>query len=368
MDATRKSVLLVDDNLASLTLGKELLKPRYTVYSAPSAERMFYILKKLVPDVILLDIDMPDMNGYEAIQILKATRRYAEIPVVFLTSKYEVESETKGFDLGASDYIIKPFAAPVLIKRIENQILIAAQQQLIKRHAGDLSSLVSIKDAQVHDLQNAAFTTLANLVELRDKYTVGHVMRIKLYFNALVEELFRQDVYTEEISQWNLDVIAPSVLLYDIGKIAIPDNVLNKPGKLDPRETEIMRTHVELGVDALTRAMSETSENEFLRHAQNIVACHHENWDGKGYPRGLRGERIPLEARLVAIASVYDALISWRPYRSAYSHSEALQIIKEGAWTQFDPDLVEVFLAVEYIFQRITNEYAPERPQGEILR
>ncbi len=240
MEETRKTVLLVDDNQSSLTLGKEILKPHYKVYSAPSAERMFYTLERITPDVILLDIDMPEMNGYEAIEILKATRRYADIPVVFLTSKYDVESETKGFDLGALDYIIKPFAAKVLIKRIENQILIAAQKQLIKRHAGNLSSLVSIKDAEVHGLQNAVFTTLANLVELRDKYTSGHVTRVQLYIKALIGELFRQDIYTEEITlwnlAWNLDVIVPSVLLYDIGKIAIADSVLNKPGKHSPRE------------------------------------------------------------------------------------------------------------------------------------
>ncbi len=362
MDTKRGSVLLVDDNKSSLTLGRDMLKPHYKVYSAPSAERMFYILERIAPDVILLDIAMPDMDGYEAIQILKADWRYADIPVIFLTAKYDEESEVKGFDLGATDYIFKPFSAPVLIKRIENQIFIAEQKRSIRQHAGSLSSLVSKKNAEAHNLQNAIITTLANLVELRDKYTGGHITRVQLYTKTLIEELFARDLYTAEINMWNLDLIVPSVQLYDIGKIAIADSILNKPDKLTKMEAGIMRTHVAVGIDAVNRVVRKAQEGDFMRHALHIVASHHERWDGGGYPKGLAGEEIPLEARLVTLASVYDALISWRPYRDAYTHQEAVKIIGDGAGAQFDPVLASVFLDVESKFSKIVQRYKPVKP------
>ncbi len=362
MDTNRGSVLIVDDNKSSLMLGKDLLKPHYKVYSAPSAERMFYILKRIVPDVILLDIAMPDMDGYEAIQLLKADWRYQDIPVIFLTAKYDEESEIKGFDLGATDYIIKPFSASVLIRRIENQIFIAEQKRSVQQHAGSLSSLVSKKNVEVHNLQNAIITTLANLVELRDKYTGGHITRVQLYTKTLIEELFKQDLYTDEISMLNLDLIVPSVQLYDIGKIAIADSILNKRDNLTKLEAGILRTHVAVGIDAVNRVMRKAPDGEFMRHALHIVSSHHERWDGSGYPKGLAGEEIPLEARLVTLASVYDALISWRPYRDAYPHAEAVKIIEDGAGTQFDPALVSAFLAVENNFAKITQRYKPVKP------
>ncbi len=364
----RNTVLLVDDNKTSLTLGKNVLKLVYKVYTAPSAERMFYILQRIVPDVILLDIAMPDMDGFEAIRLLKADVRLADIPVIFLTAKYDYESEVTGFDLGASDYIVKPFTAALLIRRIENQILITQQKQSIQDHAGNLSTLVSKTYAEVYKLRNAIITTMANLAELRDKYTGGHITRVQLYTKALIAELLAQDRYTDVIYLWNLDLIIPSVQMYDIGKIAISDSILNKPEKLDKKEAAIMRTHVSIGIDAVNRVMRKAEEGGFMRHALNIVASHHERWDGNGYPKGLQGEEIPLEARLVTLASVYDALVSWRPYRDAYSHQEAIKIIEDGSGTQFDPVLVEIFISIEKEISKITRKYPPIKPPGENAR
>ena len=361
----RYSVLLVDDNKPSLKLGKDVLKLIYKVYSAPSAERMFYILQRIVPDVILLDIAMPDMDGFEAIRILKADARLADIPVIFLTAKYDNESEATGFDLGASDYVVKPYSAPLLIRRIENQIFITQQKRIIQEHAGSLSSLVSKTNAEVYKLRNAIISTMANLAELRDKYTGGHITRVQLYTKAMIEELLERDRYTDIIYLWNLDLIVPSVQMYDIGKIAIADSILNKPDKLNKMEAGIMRTHVSIGIDAVNRVMRKAGEGGFMRHALNIVASHHERWDGSGYPKGLAGEKIPLEARLVTLASVYDALISWRPYRDAYSHQEAIKIIEDGNGTQFDPVLVNVFLAIENEISKITRKYPSIKPPGK---
>ncbi len=346
MESIRKTVLVVDDNISSLTTAKNLLKARYEAYPVSSADRMFVILQKVLPDLILLDIEMPDMDGYEAIKRLKADKRSSEIPVIFLTSKSDEKSEMKGFALGAADYIQKPFSPPLLMQRIENQLLLGQQRKTIQRHAGELMEMVAQKDLEVFNLQNAIIRAIANLAELRDEYGGGHILRMQLLVEAMLDGLVSLRQYTDEISGWNLELILPSVQLYDIGKIAIPDSILNKTGPLDERETEIMKTHVTIGVDALNKIISDTAESDFLRHAVNMAGAHHEKWDGSGYPNGLSGRNIPLEARLVAIADVYDSLRQKRPGKKAYTHEEAMKIIKTGAGTYFDPVLTDICVYV----------------------
>jgi putative two-component system response regulator len=310
-------------------------------------------LENVTPDLILLDVNMPEMDGYKAIMKLKSDRRYTDIPVIFLSSKSDEKSEMRGFDLGAADYVLKPFSLPLLVRRIENQLFIAQQKAQCQRNANDLSMLVVQKNAEVFNLQGAIIKTVAHMLELRDKHSAGHIERAQLYIKALIEGLFMTGSYLDEISEWNLDLILPSVQLYDIGKVGIPDYLLAKPARLTTEESEVMRTHVQLGIDAVNKAISETSESAFLLHALHIVGGHHERWDGGGYPGGLRGAAIPLEARLMAIADVYDALVSWRPYKRAYTHEEAVKIITEGAGTQFDPDLITVFRNVEAQFREV---------------
>ncbi|MDR1693030.1 MAG: response regulator [Oscillospiraceae bacterium] len=365
MEGKRKTVLIVDDNQSNLATGKNLLKLRFEVYPVPSAARMFELLQKVTPDLILLDVEMPETDGYEAIKCLKANRDFADIPVIFLTSKNDERSEMYGLDLGATDYIFKPFSPPLLIKRIENQLLIAQQKQAIKSHAGELTKLVSQKNAEVHSLQNAIIMAIANLMELRDKYTGGHIARVQSYVKMLIEGLVRHDYYMDEISMWNLDLILPSVQLYDIGKIGIPESILNKPGELNLLEREIMRTHVDIGIEAVNKVIENMPESGFLRHALHVVGSHHEKWDGTGYPKGLREEEIPLEARLLAVADVYDALISWRPYKKAYTHDEAKAIIEDGSGTHFDPVIVHVFRGMEKEFYKVTQRYRADAYEGE---
>jgi len=364
VNTRRDKIILVDDIQANLTVGKSILNTFYEVYPAPSAAKLFEILEHVLPDLILLDIHMPDMNGYEAIKKLKSDSRFSDIPVIFLTAKSDISSEQEGFDLGAVDYISKPFSAPLLLKRIENQLVIVrktkdllASQSELKSYVGDLENKVHEKTEEIFNLQSAVLTTVADLVEFRDKMTGGHIMRTKLYLKALVNELIRSTAYWEEISDWDIEFFLQSAQLHDVGKIAISDAILNKPGKLTPEEFDIMKTHVAAGVEAIEKILGHTKRHAFLEHALLIVGTHHEKWDGNGYPIGLKGMNIPLEGRLMAIADVYDALISNRPYKDAFSHEEACRIIEDGRGSHFDPVLVSVFKGVQEEFKRIAREF-----------
>ena len=349
MEKLRRKIILVDDNMANLTMGRNMLKPFYEVYPAPSGDKFFEITENVIPDLVLLDIEMPGMSGYEVIKKMKAQDRLKNIPVVFLTAKSDEESEIEGFDLGAVDYVSKPFSAPRLLKRIENHLL-------LKDYSDDLEAKVREKTREVYNLQNAVLTTVADMVEFRDKLTGGHVSRTQLYLKALVDELLLEGTYGEEVKKWDMDFFLPSAQLHDVGKIAISDLILNKPGKLDPEEFEIMKTHVTVGVEAIEKIMINTEEHAFLNHAILIAGNHHEKWDGSGYPAGLKGSDIPLEGRLMAVSDVYDALISPRSYKKAFTHEEACKIIEDGSGTHFDPVLIDVFRNTKGEFEKTVKE------------
>ncbi|MDR3051168.1 MAG: response regulator [Oscillospiraceae bacterium] len=339
----RIMLVLVDDNLTNLTMGKNILKDIYEVYALPSAAKLFEALQRITPDLILLDIEMPEMNGYEVLCRIKNTPVISDIPVMFLTAKTDEGSELLGFSLGAIDYITKPISAPLLLKRIETHLLILKQQRMLRRYNDDLEEMIHMKTAQVLELQNTVLSTVAEMVEFRDDTTGGHVTRTQRYLQLLVQELLRSGMYATETHAWDTDLLLPSAQLHDVGKIAISDAILNKPGRLTPEEFEIMKKHVDYGINAIRTMERKVKDSRFLRYAETIAATHHERWDGKGYPRGLAGEQIPLEGRLMAIADVYDALVSTRPYKNAMPPQEAAHTIAEGGGTQFDPCLVTIF-------------------------
>ena len=363
MEKKRSRIILVDDNLTNLTMGRNMLKTFYEVYPAPSAAKLFEILENALPDLVLLDINMPEMNGYDALKKMKADPRYHDIPVIFLTAQSDETSELEGFDLGAADYISKPFSGPLLLKRIANQLLITLQkkellanQAALQDYADNLEIKVKNKTAEVAQLQYAVISTVADLVEFRDKQTGGHIARTQRYLKALVDELVAEGIYADVVADWDMDYMIPSAQLHDVGKIAITDLILNKPDKLTPEEFETMKTHVTAGVDAIEKIMENTDEHAFLRHALLITGTHHEKWDGSGYPTGLKGANIPLEGRLMAIADVYDALISDRPYKKAFTHEVACQIIIEGSGKHFDPALIGVFERIQDKFEKIVKD------------
>ena len=352
----RKKIIVVDDNLTNRTVCKNILKDYYEVYPAPSAAKMFELMGRISPDMILLDVDMPDMNGYEAARILKNNNDFKETPFIFLSANRDEQSEMQGLNLGALDYIFKPFVSTLLIRRIETHLSLIESKRELKNLNDSMQKMLLQKIAQVWKLQNGVLNIIAELVETRDKITGGHISRTQGYLGCLVDRLLEKGMYTEDTYSWDLDFVLPSAQLHDVGKIGISDAILNKPSKLDDSEFEIMKTHVQVGVEAIKQIEETTGDHDFFRHAEVFAGTHHEKWDGTGYPNGLAGLNIPLEGRLMAIADVYDALISVRPYKKAFSTEEARAVILQGRGAHFDPELTDVFSEVSDQFAGIVEE------------
>ena len=332
----QKTIFVVDDSDTNLSMAKEALKEQYRVMTLPSASKMFALLEKMTPDLILLDIEMPEMDGFEALQRLKDNNKLTDIPVIFLTSMTDASVEVRGFQLGVIDFITKPFSAPVLTNRIKTHLNI---DELIRERTSQLN----YKTIQLQNLQNAIIFSFADMVESRDKGTGGHVERTTAYIKILINAMLEKGVYVEEICDYNFDLFVSSARLHDVGKIAISDNILNKPGKLTDEEFNIMKTHTVEGERIIDQIASRTDDVEFLYNAKLFAGYHHESWNGKGYPHGMEGTKIPLQGRIMAIADVYDALVSERPYKKPFTPEEAGNIITENSGKQFDPLLVEIF-------------------------
>jgi putative two-component system response regulator len=350
MENDKKKIVLVDDNPVNLKLARNTLMERYNVFTVPSAQKLFQFLEQTIPDLILLDVVMPEISGYEAIGTLKNNPRTAGIPVIFLTSRTDTTSELEGFSLGAVDYISKPFSPQLLLKRVEVHLLLESQKAELKDLNENLQHLVDEKTGEVLELQNAMLITMANLVECRDDVTGGHVERTEQFLRLLVAEMREEGVYRDILDTWNIELFLQSSKLHDVGKIAIKDNVLLKPGPLTKEEFEEMKKHTIFGETVIEKIQQNAKESIFLTHAKIMAGTHHENWDGTGYPRGIGGSNIPLQGRLMAFVDVYDALISDRPYKKAFPPEQAVKIITEGCGTQFDPDLKNVFLSASKRF------------------
>jgi len=335
-----KTIFVVDDSDTNLSMAENALEDLYCVMTMPSAAKMFTLLDKVTPDLILLDIEMPDMNGFEALQQLKSHDAYATIPVIFLTGMTDVSTEVQGFELGAVDFIAKPFSAPVLLNRIKTHL--------------DIDELIHKRTTQLRRLQNSLVYVLANMVESRDKTTGGHIERTTAYIKILMSAMLERGVYVDEMRNWDLDLVASSARLHDLGKIAISDLVLNKTDKLTKEEYEMIKRHAQEGERNIDQIVIRTGNEAFLYHAKLFAGYHHEHWDGTGYPYGLKETNIPLQGRILAVADVYDALVSVRPYKKAYTHEEAMNVIMSNSGKHFDPNIADVFYEVKEQFQEVS--------------
>ena len=357
----KPTVLLVDASPANLSLLGKLLHHSYTVKAINHGAQALKIAYEEQPDLILLDIMMPDMDGYDVCRQLKAATSTCHIPVIFLTSKTEVRNAEMGMALGAVDYITQPINPAILLSRVRAHMGDALNTKTLRVNNAHLEYEVGKRARQLAALQQTSILAMSALAEVRDVDTGNHLRRTQNYIRALGKQLQGHPRFSDFLSNEMIDIVFKCAPLHDIGKVGIPDRILRKPGRYEPQEFAIMKTHPQLGWDALNKAQDAAGEAiEFLEIAKQIVLSHHEKWNGSGYPQGLAGDDIPIPARLMALADVYDALISPRVYKVGMSHFEAMQIIMAGSGTHFDPDVVNAFLAVNPEFETIAIRFADQ--------
>ncbi len=360
LDFTRRAtILVVDDTPDNLSLMSGLLKDLYRVKVATNGEKAI----KLVtgddpPDLILLDIMMPGLSGYDVCKILKDDPSTRDIPIIFLTAMSATGDETKGLEMGAADFITKPVNPPVVKARVASQLQAKAGADFLRDKAQYLEMEVRKRTQELAAIQDVTILAMASLAETRDNDTGNHIRRTQYYIQLLANQLREHARFKHFLDDHVIAMLFKSAPLHDIGKVGIPDRILLKPGRFEPDEFAIMKTHCKLGRDAIQHAEDQLGlVVDFLKYAKEIAYSHQEKWDGSGYPEGLAGDAIPISARLMAVADVYDALISRRVYKEGMPHEKAVSIIAEGRGSHFDPDIVDAFLEVAPKFNEIAMRF-----------
>ncbi|MBC3868862.1 response regulator [Undibacterium oligocarboniphilum] len=361
---SRPVILIVDDTPDNISLLSGLLKEQYKVRIATSGVKALQIASQEPhPDLILLDVMMPEMDGYETCRRLKSDLMTADIPVIFLTARSQVKDEELGLRLGAVDYIGKPISPAIVQARVATQLNLIRARQLLRNQNVYLERLVEERTEELGRLQDAIIMAMALLGEARDNETANHIRRTQAYVALLARQLSQHPRFCHELSEANITLLYKSAPLHDIGKIGIPDSVLLKEGKLTPEEFDLMKQHTWHGRETILSVEKYLGgSNEFLRFAREITYSHQEKWDGTGYPEGLRGEQIPVSARIMAVADAYDALISERDYDGTYTHAEAIVQIHKARGLHFDPDVVDAFLVVADDFAEIAKTHRDSQP------
>ncbi|MBC3872330.1 HD-GYP domain-containing protein [Undibacterium flavidum] len=362
----KQVILIVDDTPDNITLLSALLKDKYKIKIATNGLKALHIASiDPSPDLILLDVMMPEMDGYETCRRLKDNPQTNQIPIIFLTAKSQVSDEEMGLKLGAVDYISKPVSPPIVLARVATQLNLVRARNLLQDQNKSLEGLVKDRTRKLAKMQDAIIMAMASLAETRDNETGNHIRRTQNYVAALARQLKHLPRFSSELTDENIELLYKSAPLHDIGKVGIPDNILLKPGKLTSEEFEVMKLHTNYGRETILSVERYLGEsNEFLRFAREITYSHQEKWDGSGYPENLSGDAIPISARLMAVADVYDALISRRVYKPAFSHEEAIDIMRKGRGTHFDPDILDVFLKITDEFKEIAMRFQ-ESEAGE---
>lgn len=356
---TKPVILVVDDTPDNLELMAELLRDRYTVKLAKDGTKALQLAAgKPAPDLILLDIMMPGLSGYDVMQQLKAGEKTRHIPVIFLTAMNAVEDEQRGLEMGAVDYITKPISPPIVLARVATHLQLKAAADFLRDKSEFLAKEVEKRIRENQAIQDVTILALASLAETRDTETGYHIRRTQHYIRILAEHLKHHPRFGWYLTDENIEALYKSAPLHDIGKVGIPDRILLNPNALTPEEYEVMKTHTTLGRNAIQAAEDQLGMDvDFLKTAKEIAYYHQEWWDGGGYPTGAKGEEIPVSARLMAVADVYDALISKRNYKDAMTHDEAAAIIREGRGTHFDPDVVDAFVATQQDFKQVAVRF-----------
>ncbi len=359
LNSHKETILVIDDSPEILGIVSNLLNQDYQLKAAKSGEKgLSLAVTDPRPDLILLDIIMPDLNGLAVCKRLKDNPQSRDIPVIFLTAMDSETDEEAGLTLGAVDYISKPISGPILRARVKTHLAMKQANNFIKDKNVFLVGEVSKRTKELEFIQDVTILALASLAEIRDNETGNHLRRTQQYVRLLAEHLQRHPRFSLTLTRLNIELIYKSAPLHDIGKVGIPDQILLKPGKLSADEFTIMQTHAAMGKEAIESAERELGRSApFLAFAKEIAGCHQEKWDGSGYPNHLVGEKIPVSARLMAVADVYDALVSVRPYKKAMSHEQACQLIAEGRGKHFDPAVVDAFFELQQEFNEVAHQF-----------
>ena len=334
------TILVVDDDTYNLSVAKELLEQNNDIICVTSGKQALAVLSRRMPDLILLDIVMPEMNGFEVISKIKANPMFADIPIIVLTADNDSDTEMKCLELGAEDYIIKPFEPGIMLSRVSRSLELESLRN-------NLKSVISEKTRRLENMQCEFTREIADIVESRDQNTGGHVQRTCSYVGMLAHSLRDRGFYNELLTDEYIEKLVDAANLHDIGKIKISDIILNKPAKLTSDEFDTMKQHVVYGGEMIEKLLGRIDDQVYFRIAKNIACYHHEKWNGTGYVFGLHGKDIPLEARIMAVADVFDALVSARCYKKPLPHEEAFSIIEESSGSHFDPDVANAFLALK---------------------
>ncbi|WP_297577164.1 HD domain-containing phosphohydrolase [uncultured Deefgea sp.] len=358
--ADRRIILLVDDTPNNLTVLNAILKDQYKVRIANNGEQALRLAERLpLPDLILLDVMMPGMDGFEVCRNLKNNTLTTDIPVIFLTAKTQEIDEINGFNVGAADYLHKPLSPAIVLIRVRNILLMQDLKNSIREHNLLLEDRVAQRTQELYKMQDAIIMAMGVMAELRDEETGLHLKRTQEYVRLLANTVMNYPRFIDELDSTSIEWMVKSAPLHDIGKVGIPDAILHKPARLTPEEFTIMKNHPAYGRNIILEVERMLGgESLFLRYAREIAYGHQEKWDGSGYPLGAKGDEIPVSARLMAIADVYDALRSRRVYKPPFSHEMAMNIIIEGRGKHFDPDLVDAFQVCADRFAQIAEEYA----------
>jgi len=358
----KKTILIVDDSATNIDVIGGILHPFYTIHAANSGERALKSVKNSIPDLILLDVMMPDMDGYAVKRILKEDTKTQDIPVIFVTAMNDTADEELGLELGAVDYITKPVRPAILLARVHTQLKLKEALDSLKIQNTDLEAEVQRRISENLLVRDVGMAALSNLAKTRDNETGNHILRTQAYVEVLARELSLKPTYALELTDARITSITKAAPLHDIGKVGTPDAILLKPDKLTPAEFKIMKEHAKLGADALRECINDNDPEilDFLTSAIEIANYHHEKWDGSGYPEGLSGTDIPISARLMALADVFDALISRRCYKPPFTLEKSVRIILEGSGSHFDPDIVKVFENKKQEFYDIAERYSDD--------
>ncbi len=345
-----EKIMIIDDNVTNLSIARKALCDEYNVVLIKDGAMALAEIPNTKPDLILLDVEMPELSGFEVIEKIKndMAEPYKSIPVIFLTAKDDGVSEFQGLNLGAVDYVRKPFSTALLKKRVELHLK-------LHNYNNNLKNMVKEQIAHIEELQYAVVYAMSEMVERRDHTTGGHILRTSKYLKALMNKLIDNSVYANELSGIDVDMFCHAAQMHDVGKICISDQILLKEGKLTNEEYDIMKHHTDYGGDIIKSAVKEVHNFEFLEAAAMFALSHHEKWNGTGYPKGLKGEGIPIGGRMMAIVDSYDAIISKRPYKQAKTHEQAVEIILQDKGQHFDPVMVDAFLEIEKEFKLISE-------------